>query len=181
MIELLVTDSGFLDGATTWLHGEPGTARCPACGFDWACDAGAALGAIERAPGRYHELLEGRDGTAPVPRGWNATSYVWHLADLARGWSERWVVLQAQPGALLAGWDPDELAQARNYAAMPTVSALWALRDGVDTLVALTARLDRATPFRHADWGLGTVAEALVWIAHEMVHHELDVDERAGG
>jgi hypothetical protein len=176
-----VTDTGFLDGATTWLHGQPGAARCPACGFDWATDAESALDLIERAPRRYRALFDGRDGMSEVPQGWNATSYVWHLADLSRGWSERWVVLQVEPGALLAGWDPDELAQARNYAAMPTVSALWALDQGVDTFVALTAALDRGTPFRHADWGVGTVAEALVWIAHEMVHHELDVDDRAGG
>lgn len=172
--------STFLEGATAWLYGSQGTTTCPSCGFEWTEDTRDATAQIRRAPERYTALLEGRDGTASVAAGWTATSYVWHLADLARGWSERWVVLADQPGALLAGWDPDDLAAARNYAAMPTVSALWALRHGVDTFLDLTAELDPDTPFEHGDWGTGDVAQALVWIAHEMVHHELDVDARAG-
>jgi hypothetical protein len=174
------TPTSFLEGATAWLYGAPDTTTCPTCGFDWDEDAQAALAQLRHAPERYATLLEGRDGTAAVAAGWTATGYVWHLADLARGWSERWVVLADGPGALLAGWDPDELAAARNYAGMPTVSALWALRQGIDTLTTLTAGLDLDTPFEHGDWGTGDVAQALVWIAHEMVHHELDVDERAG-
>ena len=34
----------------------------------------------------YITLLDGRDGMSPaVDGGWNATAYVWHLVDLARG------------------------------------------------------------------------------------------------
>ena len=128
----------------------------------------------------YITLLDGRDGMSPaVDGGWNATAYVWHLVDLARGWSERWVLVASVPGSLLAGWDPDVLAEARNYRALPTVSALWALTDATDRFVELSGQLDPDTPFLHGDWGLGTVADGTRWLAHEFVHHQLDVDERA--
>ncbi len=171
---------GFLDGAKTWLYDVEGVGRCPRCSYNWYTPPEQALTLVESSPARFDALLSGRDGmVAASDRGWNATSYVWHLADLARGWSERWVVLATSPGSLLSGWDPDELADARNYRAMPTVSALWALSTGVATFVELTRALDPGTTFLHADWGTGTVDEALVWLAHEFVHHELDVDERA--
>ena len=173
--------TGFLHGALTWLFGTPIPQACSTCGYDLATTPEAALATIEMAPPRYRALLHGRDGMVPAADGgWNATSYVWHLADLARGWAERWVVLNASPGALLAGWDPDELAQARNYTRMPTVSALWALDRSVSALVPLSHELGPTTEFLHGDWGVGTVGEALVWMGHEFVHHELDVDDRAG-
>lgn len=172
--------TGFLAGATSWIYGGEAVATCPRCGYDWSTPPGAALALVAGSPPRYEALLDGRDGmAAAADGGWNATSYVWHLADLARGWAERWVVLGAQPGALLAGWDPDELAAARNYANMPTVSALWALRASVEALVERTGLLDEHTPFLHGDWGDGTVGEALVWLGHEFHHHVVDVDERA--
>ena len=171
---------GFLEGAKAWLYDAAVVERCPRCSYAWGTPPEQALTLIESSPERFETLLSDRDGMAAASdRGWNATSYVWHLADLARGWSERWVVLASSPGALLSGWDPDELADARNYRAMPTVSALWALSTGVATFVELTRALGPGTTFLHADWGTGTVDEALVWLAHEFAHHELDVDERA--
>jgi hypothetical protein len=176
-----VEDAGFLAGARTWLYGSHDLDdRCDRCGFEWTMTPADALALITQAPARYAALLDGRDGMAPAADGgWNATSYVWHLADLARGWSERWVLLAREPGALLAGWDPDELAAARNYRALPTVPALWALSTCTTTLVELTRRLTVDTPFAHGDWGRGTAGEAVVWLAHEFTHHQLDVDERA--
>ena len=174
-----MSTKGFLAGAKAWLYQQPDPDRCPACDFDWSITPGDALAQIETAPRRYEALLDGRDGMVPATQGWNATSYVWHLADLSRSWSERWVLLAANPGAELAGWDPDDLAAARNYVAMPKVSALWALSTSVQLLVDLSAHLDASTPFQHGEWGEGTIGEALVWLAHEFVHHEVDVSERA--
>ena len=111
--------------------------------------------------------------------GWNATAYLWHLVDLARSWSERWVQLDADPGSLLAGWDPDVLAAARNYPNLPTAPALWALDRATDTFVELSRRLDHATTFQHGDWGEGTIADGLRWLAHEYKHHQVDVQARA--
>lgn len=172
--------SPFLDGALALLWGDDPPDRCERCGYEWSTDSASALALIAASPGRYASLLDGRDGLAPASDGgWNATAYLWHLTDLARSWSERWVQLSVTPGALLVGFDPDALAEARNYRSLPTVAALWALPTTTETFVALSSELDPTTPFQHGDWGEGTVGDALCWIAHEFVHHQIDVDERA--
>jgi hypothetical protein len=172
--------SPFLDGALRWVYGGEIPATCVTCGFDWSIDVAAAQAMIAGAPARYASLLDGRDGMVPATDGgWNATAYLWHLTDLARSWSERWVQVEAAPGSLLAGWDPDVLADARNYRSLPTVPALWALSTSAETFVALCRRLDPDAQFLHGDWGPGTVADGLRWLAHEFHHHLLDVDARA--
>ena len=172
--------SPFLDGALAWLYTEGVPDRCERCGYDWSTDAMTALQTIATSPGRYAALLDGRDGSVPAADGgWNATAYLWHLTDLARGWSERWAQLSVAPGSLLVGWDLDALGDARNYRLLSTASALWALPAATEVFVALSEQLDASTPFLHGDWGPGTVDDATRWLAHEYVHHELDVDERA--
>lgn len=172
--------SPFLTGALDWVYDGDPPRVCPVCGWDWSVDAGDALEAIADAPDRYAELLADRDGMAPAADGgWNATAYLWHLTDLARAWSERWVQVRAMPGSLLAGWDPDELAEARNYRRLPTAAAEWALRDAVSSFVTQSNLVAPAATFEHGDWGQGTVADGIRWLGHEFVHHQLDVAERA--
>lgn len=170
---------GFLDGALTWLAGGDAGAGCAACGLRWDVAPDAALASIAAAPDRYAALLSGADGMAPADDGgWNATAYVWHLVDLARGWSERWAQIEAAPGSLLVAWDPDVLAEARSYRRLPTSAALWALPESVATFVRATRRVGMRAAFDHAEWGPGCVGDAVVWLAHEFTHHQLDVAER---
>jgi hypothetical protein len=170
---------GFLIGATTWLYGGGPPAACPDCGYDWATPPQTALELLAGAPDRYSALLDGRDGMAPVADGgWNATAFVWHLVDMARSWAERWVQIEHAPGALLVGWDPDEMAAARNYRALPTAPALWALDASTRALVERTRVVGFDAHFLHGQWGSGSVGEATRWIAHEFFHHEGDVAER---
>jgi hypothetical protein len=172
--------SPFLRGALDWVYSGDVPDVCPQCGYDWSVPAQRALELIAEAPARYAGLLAGRDGmSAAADGGWNATAYVWHLTDLARSWSERWVQVRSSPGSRLVGWDPDALADARNYTNLPTVSALWALEESVAGFVLQSAQTDFATAFEHGDWGRGTVGDGIRWLAHEFVHHQLDVDARA--
>jgi hypothetical protein len=173
--------SPFLSGALAWISDGATPDCCVVCGFEWTGASADALTAIEAAPALYAVLLDGRDGMASADDGgWNATAYVWHLTDLARSWSERWVQLRSEPGSLLAGWDPDELAAARNYRKLPTVAALWALDRDTAAFVELSRSLAHDTEFRHGDWGIGTVGDGLRWLAHEFTHRQLDVAARAG-
>lgn len=176
----MATRSPFLTGAMAWLYAGEQPRCCAACGYDWSIDPTAALEVISSSSTRYAPVLAGRDGMIPAADGgWNATAYLWHLTDLARSWSERWVQLADAPGSLLAGWDPDVLAEARNYGSLPTVPALWALSMSAATFVTLGAQLPPETTFLHGDWGQGTVADGTRWLGHEFVHHLLDVDARA--
>jgi hypothetical protein len=170
----------FLTGALAWIYEAAAPSHCPRCGYDWSIEPEAALESITSSATGYAALLDGRDGMVPAADGgWNATAYLWHLTDLARSWSERWVQLAEAPGSLLVGWDPDVLAEARNYRSLPTVPALWALSTSASTFVVLGEQLPAETEFLHGDWGRGTVADGTRWLAHEFVHHLLDVDARA--
>ncbi|MGI9586277.1 MAG: hypothetical protein ACR2N7_11875 [Acidimicrobiia bacterium] len=170
----------FLDGALRWIYEAGPPKVCPACGFDWSIEPGDALIVIASSPDRFEAVLAGRNGMQSQPDGsWNATAYLWHLADLASSWTERWVQIRESPGSLLVGFDPDELADARGYRSLPTTPGLWALRSAVNTFFEVTTTLPMDTPFEHGDWGRGDVADGLRWLGHEFHHHEADVAARA--
>ena len=179
----------FLDGAlrVIYVDGSLPTA-CPECGFDWTPGASTPTTSIATIATSTDEMLtlvadpdRSVDPMAlPANGSWNATAYLCHLTDLARGWSERWAQLTAEPGSMLIGWDPDVLADARSYTQLPTAAATWALRSSVDIFLNASREVPHNTGFAHDDWGAGDVADALLWVAHEFHHHELDVHRRLG-
>jgi hypothetical protein len=171
----------FLSQAITeMLPNAGGTARCAECGFDWTTTPEEARALVDRAAGRFHGLL-GAATTATSPgRGWSPSAYVWHVGDLVRAWAERLHALGVAPELPWAGFDPDELAAARHYDALPAASAAWALERSVEALDRAAEGLPADAGFLHPEWGPGTVADALRWLAHEAVHHELDVRRGLG-
>jgi hypothetical protein len=172
----------FLDAAVREMLPHAGSApSCAECGFSWLTEGEQALDLVQRAPARFAELLDGADaGLVPSPGVWSPSAYVWHVADLVRAWSERLHALGADPSAPWAGFDPDELAAARHYDALPRVTGPWAVARAVDALQTALGPLDLETGFEHPEWGHGTVADALRWLAHEAVHHDLDVRRGLG-
>lgn len=170
----------FLTGALEWVYDGDTPLGCPACGYQWSIDVDDALPIIELGPDRYDQVLAGANGMkAQLDGSWNATAYLWHLTDLMRSWSERWVQIREAPGSRVVGYDPDVLADARGYRSLPTYPALWALRSAVTTFVEVTSTVTPETPFEHGDWGTGDVADALRWLGHEFHHHVGDVEARA--
>lgn len=169
----------FLDGARSWLYEDSALEECSRCGYDWATDFRVACDLIDSSPIRITGVLEDADGMAPQADGsWNATAYVWHLADLAMGWSERWIQIAQAPGSVLVGWDPDELAQARNYQELQKAPGIWSLRNATRDLIETTNAIGPNGTFAHGDWGEGTVSDAMIWLGHEFHHHELDIKDR---
>lgn len=170
----------FLDGALRWVYQDQSPLVCPTCGFDWSIDPRDALTLIESSPEPFEAALAGKNGMKQQADGsWNATAYLWHLTDLARSWTERWVQISEMPGSRLVGWDPDELAEVRNYRSLPTFPAFWALRSAVEAFAEVTATVSLDTSFEHGDWGHGNVADGLRWLGHEFHHHAQDVASRA--
>ena len=152
------------------------SSNCAECGFSWLTTGDQALVEVRGGPARFARQLHGRDVTvAPAPEMWSPSAYVWHVGDVVRAWAERLHSLGTDPDAAWAGFDPDELARARRYDALPGSSGPWSLARSVDALVQSIEPLATGTPFEHPEWGSGTVADALRWLAHETVHHELDV------
>lgn len=171
----------FLQAAVTQMLPNAGDGEnCAECGFAWDTPGTAAMGLVRDGPQRLGELLDRAEVSAPITGGpWSSSAYVWHVGDVTRAWSERLHSLSVDPDAAWAGFDPDELAQARHYEALPRATAPWALERAVEALDLSLGSLDTDTPFEHPEWGRGTVADALRWLAHEVVHHELDI-RRAG-
>lgn len=152
------------------LHG------CAECGFAWTIESDEALSHVHAAGGRFEGLLQGREASRkPGPKVWSPSGYVWHVGDAVRAWSERLHSLGTDANVSWAGFDPNELARARRYDELPPGTAPWALARSTDSLVRALEPLDLDAAFVHPEWGEGTVTDALRWLAHEIVHHELDV------
>jgi hypothetical protein len=167
----------FLSAAVTEMLPHAGTsASCAECGFSWSTAGDRALVEVTDGPARFARLLDERDASVvPAPLVWSPSAYVWHVGDVVRAWAERLHSLGSDPPAAWAGFDPDEVARARRYDALPASTGPWALARSVDALVLSLEALSIGTPFVHPEWGNGTVEDALRWLAHETVHHELDV------
>lgn len=152
------------------------SARCAECGFLWQTEGPDARGTVDAAAERFAELLPGDAANVPVaPDRWSPSAYVWHVGDLVRAWAERLHSLSVAPATPWAGFDPDELADARHYEALPPTTAAWALARSTEALQHSLDGLDPDLAFEHPEWGQGTVTDALRWLAHEVEHHDLDV------
>lgn len=171
----------FLDNAISWIGHDPASTRCPACQHPWRPAADEAAAAVLAAPARYAtHLTDGDPYRVVAPLTWSASAYTWHVADLCRAWTERAVSLDREPDRPLAGFDPDELADARNYAGMGVRAAIWAFERTARLLVTTVVDEDRtALAFDHDEWGPGTMLDGLRWVTHEVVHHEQDVARSA--
>jgi hypothetical protein len=172
----------FLQAAVAEMLPNAGNSEtCAECGFSWSASGDRSLTALREALPRFAELLGSAAATAaPTPQVWSPSAYVWHVGDVTRAWAERLHSLGTDPEAPWAGFDPDELARARHYDALPARTGPWALARAVDALLVGLEPLTTDTPFLHPEWGRGTVADALRWVAHEAVHHELDVRRGLG-
>ena len=56
----------------------------------------------------------------------------------------------------------------------------WTERMRFSSFVAQCDHIDFDATFEHGDGGQGSVADAIRWLGHEFVHHQLDVNARAG-
>ena len=171
----------FLTAAIAEMLPNAGSAgACAECGFSWRTDGGSALAIVEGAADRFAERLRGSGAAIEPAQGWRPSAYAWHVGDVVRAWAERLHSLSVDPHVAWAGFDPDELARARRYDALPPATGPWALARSTDALVQSLETLDFDIGFLHPEWGMGTVADAVRWLAHEAVHHDLDVRRGLG-
>jgi hypothetical protein len=157
------------------LYGDP----CRACGFDWSLTPEEAVKWVQGWGRHLAEVAAEADGTKRSPDGgWSVTEYVCHVGDNFRQWSER---LQ---GALLtqqrevAGYDPDTLAAARGYAALPLAAAAWSSELAATTSAQVAERaLHENIALQHATRGAQTAADVARNNCHDAYHHLWDIDK----
>lgn len=166
----------FLGTAITWIGGDPEAHACAACGQPWRPAVADARVTIAAAPEAYAAMLATGDPyRVPPGLSWHAAAYTFHVADLCRAWAERMVGHVGEPDRRLAGFDPDELADARNYLGLSATAASWALRHSADLLVSTADDGVAAREFDHDEWGTASFGDSLRWLAHEVAHHEHDI------
>lgn len=163
-------------GARVW--GDP----CPGCGYSWSTTYEEALELIRGAASRYADLIRGREESAmvkPDSETWTPSGYVWHLSDWLRIQGQRIYAVDNDP---LYRWvklqlDPSELGERFNYDELPPTAGLWALQKAADLFVEAATDADRSRVFDTGEdsW---TVGELVIWVGHEVIHHEKDI--RAG-
>ena len=160
-----------------------GYPSCNECGYSWQTSYEDALRLIETAAARYGRLLEGHADAKrkPDPQTWSPSGYVWHLSDWFRIQGQRIYAIDRDLDYVhvaLSG-DPQALGDMFHYDELSTPAGLWALgRSGADFVAAATdARRDLV--FRAGDdaW---TVEDLVIWVGHEVIHHELDIKRGLG-
>lgn len=155
-------------------YGDP----CLGCGYGWSIDPAGPAVILAGTADRYLELLVGCDGRESVPSlAWDAGSYVCHVADNTRIWAERLAGASAGPAGPVASYDEVALAVARSYAGIALAGALWSLERAVgDWQAALALVGDRSLVVAHPDQGSLSVDDLARIVAHEALHHGLDLE-----
>ena len=163
-------------GAGGW--GDP----CRECGYVWSISGDDALAAVAEAPAAFTDLLDGRDGTGTAPGlTWDARSYVWHVADNLRIWAERLSGLAPGERRPVAPYDQDELAAARHDDGMPLAGALWSLGQSAAEFAAAWSAAPADAVLLHPEAGELGMVPVVRQVAHDTVHHQLDVSRTNAG
>ncbi len=166
-------------GARVW--GDP----CPECGYRWSTSYEVALDLIGGTATRYRGLIAGREEAAmtkPNAETWSPSGYVWHLSDWFRIQGQRIYTIANDP---LYRWvhlrlSPSHLGEMFKYDELPPTAGLWALQKSADLFVEAARDADRSLVFDTGEGESWTVGELVVWVAHELVHHDKDIREGLG-
>lgn len=153
------------------LFGDP----CHGCGFTWSRSPSAAIEVVRSIPA---EMAVAAREASGVERGdgWSVAEYVLHVADNLRQWSER--VQAARLGGVsdVAGYDPDELAAARSYSAIPLPAAMWSLGISVEAWVdVMVLAVAEGVELNHVTRGLQRACDIARNNAHDAYHHVWDI------
>lgn len=157
------------------LYGNP----CRACGFDWTLTPQEAVDLVSDWPRCLAIVTAGAEGTERRPdREWSVTEYVCHVGDNLRQWSERLQSALLARRSTVAGYDPDALAAARGYAALPLAVAAWSSELATAAWVdVLSQALRENVELQHATRGSQTAVDVARNNCHDAYHHLWDIEQ----
>ena len=154
-------------------YGEP----CRECGYTWSIEAADAQMLVTAVPARLSHLLDGATGDERHPTlAWSVTAYVAHIGDNLRIWAERLAGIALGGPTIIATYDDNQLAIARNYAALSLRGVLWSLerstRDWCEAIDLASPDLEMIHPER------GSIRrdDVIRNNAHDAVHHVWDIE-----
>jgi hypothetical protein len=154
-------------------YGDP----CRECGFRWAIPVDEALDLVGQLPVAYAGALAGATGKERHPDlGWSVGAYVCHVGDNLRIWAERLAGVAAGADRLVAAYDQDLLATAKQYEEVALAGALWSLGRAVTDWMAAVDRAGEAgVVLHHPERGDLALADVVRSNAHDAFHHGWDI------
>jgi hypothetical protein len=150
---------------------------CRECGYRWDTSTSVGVASVAGIGAEFRIALRGSDGDVTHPElSWSAKGYVLHVADNLRIWAERLEARVAGAAEVVATYDDNSLAIARNYEGMSMESAWVALDHAVaQWLEAVRKGLDARPTLRHPERGLLSIDDVIATNCHDARHHLWDV------
>lgn len=155
---------------------------CRGCGYKWSLSQEDAIALVRGIPEVVRKLVERQDASRRHQElSWSINEYICHVGDNLRISAERLAGAAAGANRRVATYDQDLLAQARNYAQVPTEGALWSLeratRDWQEA-IELASKAD--VVLEHPERGEQTVLDVCRNNAHDSHHHRWDIKRSLG-
>lgn len=159
------------------LFGQP----CRECAFNWDLPPADAVASVPSFVDRARTAAGGLTGDERLT-GWSIAEYVAHVGDNLRQWAERIQGVRLAGHTEVAGYDPDALAAARRYDAIPLEVSLWSTAHAIEQWVqVLTAALAEGVELQHASRGLQRAEDIARNNCHDAYHHVWDIEQIAAG
>lgn len=165
----------------TWFHTsmrwQPQEERCAECEFSWTIEPEESIALVDGSPPRLASLIVGAERATdrPAEGVWSPSEYLWHLVDVLRIGRERLLTIATDPTAGIPCWDENALAEVRNYGALSPAVGLIAYEGVVGEWVVTARTVPAGASVEHAQDGTMTAGDIMRRNAHEVAHHELDI------
>ena len=154
-------------------YGEP----CRDCGYKWSIEATDAEMLVADVPARLSIILEGATGDERHPTlAWSVTFYVAHIGDNLRIWAERLAGVALGGSSVIASYDDNKLAAARNYAALGLPGVLWSLERATQDWLYAVRLAPPGLEMTHPERGRLSREDIIRSNAHDAVHHVWDIE-----
>jgi hypothetical protein len=159
-------------------YGDP----CRECGFSWSTDAEAAQRIIRDMPSRVGTAIAGARGDEQLPGlGWSVSGYVLHVGDNLRIWAERLAGIALGGSNVVASFDEDALAAARDYPGIGPAAAQWSLQRATGDWLAAVQLSAPDVVMIHPQRGTIDLTDIAQTNAHDGVHHLWDIERTLAG
>jgi hypothetical protein len=154
------------------------TTVCGRCGFEWSRPEEAAFNVVANAPSRFGRAFGGRDGPRYGLAGrWSPREHLWHVVDGLRHATEDLWMLALDPDAGFTPWRQHDVMMARSSSPMSLRVGLWAVAVASGEWVRAAQEAPGDVSSWHPEHGWIYREWVLRWSAHEVVHHELEVQQ----
>jgi hypothetical protein len=158
-------------------YGQP----CRDCQFDWWISPTFAVGFVQDSADQVTLHVAGLSGSERRSEGgWSVAEYVSHMADNLRNWAERLQAARIDSVSDVVGYDPDELAHARRYEAIPLGTAMWSFALSADVWGSvMTKAVAEGRLLVHETRGEQRADDIARNNCHDVWHHLWDIDQIA--